>query len=144
MTTIRLRVRRRKVVTVASGNCQHTATNTRGVCSPRQVEEKVEELRELLPGERVAGVVSLSPDLLLNDVQTCLRPRMTRLVAALTAVKGFQGTMDADKVVFHCKSRCYARYICACVSVLPATSGGGRLCDGWKIWCLAPLSKCLC
>lgn len=68
--------------------------------SPSQVEEKVEELRDLLPGERVAGVVSISPDLLLNDVQTCLRPRMTRLVAALTAVKGFQGTMDADKVSF--------------------------------------------
>ncbi|CAM9652980.1 unnamed protein product, partial [Ectocarpus fasciculatus] len=64
----------------------------------KKVEEKVEELRELLPGERVAGVVSVAPDLLLNDVQTCLRPRMTRLVAALTTVKQFQGVMDADKV----------------------------------------------
>lgn len=63
-----------------------------------QVEEKVEELRELLPGERVARVVSNAPDLLLNDVQTCLRPRMTRLVAALTTVKHFQGVIDTDKV----------------------------------------------
>lgn len=63
-----------------------------------KVEEKVEELRELLPGERVAGVVSVAPDLLLNDVQTCLRPRMTRLVAALTTVKQFRGVLDADKV----------------------------------------------
>ncbi|CAM9149560.1 unnamed protein product [Ectocarpus sp. 13 AM-2016] len=64
----------------------------------KKVEDKVEELRELLPGERVAGVVSVAPDLLLNDVQTCLRPRMTRLVAALTTVKQFQGVLDADKV----------------------------------------------
>lgn len=63
-----------------------------------QVEEKVEELRELLPGECVARVVSSAPDLLLNDVQTCLRPRMTRLVAALTTVKQFEGIIDADKV----------------------------------------------
>eukprot|EP00903_Cladosiphon_okamuranus_P008396 g8072.t1 len=64
----------------------------------KKVEEKVEELRELLPGERVARVVSNAPELLLNDVQTCLRPRMTRLVAALTTVKHFQGVIDADKV----------------------------------------------
>lgn len=64
-----------------------------------QVEEKVEELRELLPGEHVARVVSTAPDLLLNDMQTCLRPRMTRLVAALTTVKHFQGVIDADKVI---------------------------------------------
>lgn len=63
-----------------------------------QVEEKVEDLRLLLPGERVAGVVSIAPDLLLNDVKTCLRPRMTRLVAALTTVKQFQGVLDSDKV----------------------------------------------
>lgn len=62
------------------------------------MEEKVEELRELLPGERVSGVVSVAPDLLLNDVQTCLRPRMTRLVAALTTVQQFRGVLDADKV----------------------------------------------
>lgn len=78
---------------------RHTA-DVRLARFSHQVEEKVEELRELLPGERVAGVVSISPDLLFNDVQTCLRPRMTRLVAALTAVKGFQGTLDADKVTF--------------------------------------------
>ncbi|CAM9732626.1 unnamed protein product [Hapterophycus canaliculatus] len=64
----------------------------------QKVEEKVEELRELLPGERVAGVVSVAPDLLLYDVQTCLRPRMTRLVAALTTVERFRGVLDADKV----------------------------------------------
>lgn len=71
-----------------------------GMLFGSQVEDKVEELRELLPGERVAGVVSVAPDLLLNDVQTCLRPRMTRLVAALTTVKQFQGVLDADKVIF--------------------------------------------
>lgn len=70
-----------------------------GMLLSSQVEDKVEELRELLPGERVAGVVSVAPDLLLNDVQTCLRPRMTRLVAALTTVKQFQGVLDADKVI---------------------------------------------
>lgn len=43
-------------------------------------------------------MVSTAPDLLLNDMQTCLRPRMTRLVAALTTVKHFEGVIDADKV----------------------------------------------
>lgn len=75
-----------------------------------KVEEKVEELHELLPGERVARVVSTAPDLLLNDVQTCLRPRMTRLVAALTTVKQFEGVIDADKVRWLC---CYAVLCCA-------------------------------
>lgn len=107
--TLRLETQRRIYGSDSRKLSTHN-TNMRGVRSPHQVEEKVEELRELLPGERVAGVVSISPDLLLNDVQTCLRPRMTRLVAALTAVKGFQGIIDADKVksaVF-----CYTRTIC--------------------------------
>ena len=62
-----------------------------------QVEERVQELRELLCGSDVSSAVSIAPNLLLNDVQTCLRPRMTRLVVALTA-KQLEGVLDADKV----------------------------------------------
>lgn len=61
------------------------------------MEERVQDLRELLPGVEVCSVVSTTPNILLEDVQTCLRPRMTRLVVALT-VKQLEGVLDADKV----------------------------------------------
>lgn len=57
------------------------------------------ELRELLAGGDLSGAVSIAPQLLLNDVQTCLRPRMTRLVVALS-VNQLEGVLDADKVHF--------------------------------------------
>lgn len=63
-----------------------------------QVEERVMGLRELLEGGDVSSAVSAAPQLLLNDVQTCLRPRMTRLVVALT-VNQLEGSLDADKVM---------------------------------------------
>lgn len=98
------------------------------------MEEKVEELRELLPGERVAGVVSIAPDLLHSDVQTCLRPRMTRLVAALTAVKGFQGVLDADKVTFTLLSSrvgLLVAVLSVCIGEFCGRRGAGRAC-GWR------------
>lgn len=61
------------------------------------MEERVQGLRQLLVGGDVSGAVSVAPQLLLNDVQTCLRPRMTRLVVAMS-VKQLQGVLDADKV----------------------------------------------
>lgn len=63
----------------------------------QQIEERVAELRELLAGGDVSSAVSIAPQLLLNDVQTCLRPRMTRLVVALS-VNQLEGVLDADKV----------------------------------------------
>ncbi|CAM9803218.1 unnamed protein product, partial [Discosporangium mesarthrocarpum] len=58
----------------------------------RKFEEGVSGLRNLLMGGDVAKAVSLAPELLLNDVVLCLRPRFTRLVAAL------QGSISADEV----------------------------------------------
>ncbi|CAM9221249.1 unnamed protein product, partial [Sphacelaria rigidula] len=63
----------------------------------KKVEERAVGLRELLAGGDVSSAVSAVPQLLLNDVQTCLRPRMTRLVVALT-VNQLEGVLDADKV----------------------------------------------
>ena len=62
-----------------------------------KVELRVQELRNLLPGSDVARTVSIAPNLLLNDVQTCLRPRMTRLVVAMS-MKQLGGVLDAEKV----------------------------------------------
>lgn len=61
------------------------------------MEQRVQELRNLLPGSDVARTVSIAPTLLLNDVQTCLRPRMTRLVVAMS-LKQLGGVLDAEKV----------------------------------------------
>lgn len=62
------------------------------------MEERVEGLRELLSGGDVSKAVSRAPQLLLNDVKLSLRPRMTRLVVALS-VYSLEGVLDADKVL---------------------------------------------
>lgn len=54
-------------------------------------------LRELFQGGDVCGAVSSAPQLLLYDVQLCLRPRMMRLVVALT-VNQLEGALDANMV----------------------------------------------
>lgn len=62
-----------------------------------QVEEKINDLRGLFPGGDVSAAVSMAPQLLLYDVETCLRPRMTRLVVALT-VNQLEGVLNATMV----------------------------------------------
>lgn len=45
----------------------------------------------------IAGAVSNGPELLLNDVSTCLRPRMTRLRVALSKTQ-FEGVFNEYQV----------------------------------------------
>ena len=88
-------------VTVQNGyrtiSFSNLVINQTDLCCVVQVQQRVQELRTLLAGSDVAGAVSIAPNLLLNDVQTCLRPRMTRLVVAMS-VKQLGGVLDAEKV----------------------------------------------